>query len=200
MMEMNDYDKMFETKLIELASDRVGIFETAYTWFTEQGPGTIPLLVQALENEDLGSTCHARILRLLQIFGEESAASAIIKKLNSGLERKDFVVINAAIIALSAFHTPPVTAVLSALLQNKNTDIVQLAAASLGKSGAPGASEPLLKLLDSDNPSIRYSAARALIYLEDPGIDNYLTSHLESEPDKEVRDLIKDMTQIRDKQ
>lgn len=200
MMAMSDYDKMIETKLIELASDRVGIFESAYAWFTEQGPGTIPLLVQALDNEDLGSTCHARILRLLQIFGEESADSAIINKLNSGLERKDFVVINAAIIALSAFPTQGTTAVLSDLLQNKNTDIVQLAAASLGKSGAPGASEPLLKLLDSDNPSIRYSAARALIYLEDPGIDNYLTSHLESEPDKEVRDLIKDMTQIRDKQ
>jgi HEAT repeat protein len=196
-MSPEEQDRMQDTleglvkeQIVNLAADRPQIYQPAQKWFLQQGEKIVPLLVQGLEDESLGSVCHWRILVLLQYFAQEETIPAILQALRTALERRNHIVIPGAMEALAVFSAPETIRMLIELTQESDPDIVKHAAALLGKTGDAAAAEPLLRLLGSDNPSIRYSAVRGLIQLEDPSVRTALKRHLEIETDVEVRELI----------
>src|SRR5262245_2060340 len=183
-------NQMMNQQLINLASDRLELYQQAYSWFVQRGPETTSVLAQALDDVSLGSVCHWRILLLLRHFAKEETLPAILKALHRALSPYDPIVLPGAMQALAALRAPEATNALIALLQESNADIVKQAAALLGQTGDLNVVKPLLQLLGHRNPSIRYSAVRGLTQLDDPSVRAALKRHLESETDAEVRNLI----------
>jgi HEAT repeat protein len=184
------YEDQVKGRLVDLAADRPQIYEAAQDWFIQQGEEVIPVLVQGLEEEYLGAVCHGRILRLLEHFAREETIPAIIRALHTALQRRNHIVIPAAMEALAAFHTPEAVQTLIDLTRERNPDIVKQAAALLGRTGEAQALESLVALLGSNNPFIRYSAARALTKLDFPAARQALAQHLETETDEEIQELL----------
>ena len=140
-------NQLIERQLIDLASDVPGIYEAARAWFIQQGPGIVPALVQALDNDRLGSVCHWRILLLLRYFAQEETLPALLKVLHRSLQRRDYIVLPGAMEAIAVFHDAEAVNALIALLQESDTDIVKHAATLLGQNGDMNASKPLIDLL-----------------------------------------------------
>ena len=189
-MDNTDDKQALERHLIDLASDNQEIQKAAESWFVQQGPDITSSLARGLDDDDLGSVCHWRILRLLQHFAKQETLPAILKAFRRALERKDPIVLPGAMDALAVFRVPTATNALIAALEEPNLDLVKHAAALVGQTGDLNAVEPLFRLLDGDNPSVRYSAARGLIQLHDPSVRAALEKHLERETNLEVRELI----------
>ncbi|MFL5589415.1 MAG: HEAT repeat domain-containing protein [Ktedonobacteraceae bacterium] len=189
---MSDHAKnqLIERQLIDLASDAPGIYETARAWFVEQGPGIVPALVQALDNDRLGSVCHWRILLLLRYFAQEETLPALLRVLHRSLQERDYIVLPGAMEAIAVFHDAEAVNALIALLQESDSDIVKHAAILLGQNGDMNASKPLIDLLSSTDPFVRYSAAKALIKLGGSSNLAILKQHLDHEKNNEVRSLI----------
>lgn len=178
-------------RLVDLASDIPEIYETANAWFLRHGIECASVLINALDDESLGSICHWRILLLLRHFPEEKKlVSVILKALRRALQSNDPIVLPGAMEALAVFRTPEAMDVLVGLLQENDLDVVKHAAVLLGQTDDTSAIEPLLHMMHHDNPSIRYSAASALIQLGGPSVHAVLRQHLQKEVDPEVRELI----------
>ncbi len=186
-------NQLIERQLIDLASDVPGIYEAARAWFIQQEPGIVPALVQALDNDRLGSVCHWRILLLLRYFAQEETLPALLKVLHRSLQRRDYIVLPGAMEAIAVFHKPEAVNALIALLKERDSDIVKHAATLLGQTGDMNASKALIDLLTSSDSFIRYCAAKALIQLGGPSNIVVLKQHLTHETDAEVRNLIVEM-------
>jgi HEAT repeat protein len=189
-MNQQDPNPSIDARLIDLASDHPGSYESAGAWFLRQGPPIAPALAAALDNPDLGAIAHWRILLLLRQFADPGTLPAILRVLRSAAARRDPIVLPGAMEAAAAFRDPEAAQALIELLQHPDPDTVKHAAVLAGGTGDARAFEPLLRLLANPSPLIRYSAAKGLIALGGPAVQDSLRRHLESETDPEVRALI----------
>src|ERR1044071_4711467 len=124
-----------EEQLIRLASDNTSIYQDAWRWFLDQGPSIAPVLIAGLDDSDLGSVCHWRILLILREFAVPSTLPAVLKSFRRALERKDVIVLPGAIEALAVFKTEEALSALISVLQSGEIDDVKHAAALLGDVG-----------------------------------------------------------------
>jgi HEAT repeat protein len=189
--EMSDTDTTLERRLIDLACDQAGLFERAQEWFIEQGPEIIPVLVQGLENDDLGSVGHWRILLLLRHFGREEALPAVLAATWSAVRRKDPIVLPGAMEALAAIATPAAIEALVQLLKTPDAHVVKHAAALLGNMRAAAAVDALIALLDHTDADVRLGAAEALLQIGARSGGDALRAHLQRETDARIRRLLK---------
>jgi hypothetical protein len=178
-------------QLLDLASDRPELYQASERWFVQKGPSTIGPLLAGLENDELGSVCHGRILRVLEYFTLQDTVPSIARRLQRALRQRDFIVIAASIQTLSAFRTADAAEALVALLSQNNLDIVKQAAVAAGQTAQAKVLPPLMALLSHEDPSVRFSAVQGLSHFTDPHVLRTLRNHREHETNTEVRDLIK---------
>lgn len=151
-----------ERQLIRLASDNTSIYQDARQWFLDQGPSITPVLIGGLDDTDLGSICHWRILLLLREFALPSTLPAVLKSFRRALERQDFIVLPGAMETLAVFKTDEALSALISVLQSGEIDDVKHAAALLGDWGGDLAVDSLITLLDHQDAGVQKSAVKAL--------------------------------------
>lgn len=175
-----------EDQLIRLASDNLSIYQDAWNWFLSQGPRIAPNLVAGLEDDDLGSAAHWRILLLLREFALPSTLPAILKAFRRARENRNPIVLPGAMEALAVFDTDEAVSALASLLQSGDVDAAKHATALLGNMGGKRALEVLTGLLDHGKPEIRKSAVQALQRLDNAAAIAALERRRRIEKDPDV--------------
>jgi HEAT repeat protein len=166
-----------EQQLERLASDNKRIYQSARRWFLDQGPAIAPVLVSGLDDADLGSVAHWRILLLLREFALPSTLPAVLKAFRSAFERTDVIVLPGALEALAVFQTDDALEALISVLQSGAVDDVNHAAGLLANWGDDRATRALISLLDHQDESVRTSAVKALQKINTPLAQEALQRH-----------------------
>lgn len=179
-------------RLVDLASDRPRVQETAESWFRNRGAEALSDLVEGLRDTGLGSVGHMRILRLLAELGDPAALPAIRDALRKGLARPDPIVVPAAMDALAATGAPEAADELERLLEHDDPDVVKHAALLLGDRRWGVRAPALARLLERPEQGVRYAAVQALLEMKGREVETILTGHLERETDPEVRARIRE--------
>lgn len=166
-----------EDQLVRLASDDKPIYQSAWRWFLDQGPAIAPVLVSGLDDPDLGSIAHWRILLVLREFALPSTLPAVLKAFRSAFERTDVIVLPGALEALAAFKTDEALEALISVLQSGADDDVIHVAGLLANRGDDRATPALISLLDHRDESVRKSATKALQKINTPLAQEALQRH-----------------------
>jgi HEAT repeat protein len=177
-------------QLFRLASDNQNISQDAWNWFLDRGASVAQILVKGLEDSNLGSVCHWRILLILRELALPSTLPAILKSFRLALERKDLIVIPGALEALAVFHTDEAVFALILVLQEGMIDDVKHAAALLGDMGDSRAIRPLEFLLKHQDPGIRRAAVQSLLKFHTLPAKQALELHRQHEKDPGLLALI----------
>jgi HEAT repeat protein len=179
-----------EHQLIRLASDNTSIYQAARQWFLDQGPSITSILIGGLEDADLGSVAHSRILWLLQQFELPSTLPAVLKTFQRALDHKDFIALPAAMEALAAFKSEEALSALISVLQAGEIDDVTHAAALLGDWGGDRATKALIALLDHPDAGVRKSAVQSLLRINTAATQEALERQRIRETNPDVLALI----------
>jgi HEAT repeat protein len=179
-----------EQQLIRLASDNKGIYQDAWRWFLSQGPSIAPILVGGLEDSELGSVGHWRILLVLQELALPSTLPAILKAFRLALERKDPIILPGAMEALAVFDTDESLSALVSVLKSGESDAIRHAVALLGNMTSGRAVRSLIDLLNDPQPEVRVSAVHSLQGIESPPAQEALKQHRIHEKDPSVLALM----------
>jgi HEAT repeat protein len=180
-----------EQQLIRLASDNASIYQDAWRWFLTQGPAIAPVLIAGLQDSELGSVGHWRILLVLRELALPSTLPAILNSFRRALARKDPIVLPGAMEALAAFDTEQeaLSALISVLQSGEIDDIVH-GAALLGNIASDRVVQPLINLLSHPQPAVRRSAVQALQKINSAPAQAALKLHRNHEKDPNVLALV----------
>lgn len=177
-------------QLFRLASDNASIYQDAWDWFLKQGSAVAPALVEGLEEEQLGSVAHWRILLVLRELALPSTLPEILKTLRRALERNDLIVLPGAMEAVAVFPVEQAVPALDLVLDSGEPDDVKHAVALLANLGNDEAVRSLRRLLDRDQTDIRKSTVQALAKINSELAREVLTRHREQEQDPDIRVLM----------
>jgi HEAT repeat protein len=184
------WEQVIERRLFQLAGDSPMLAEDASGWFLQQGAAVADRLVAALDDTQLGSIGHWRILRILSALALPATLPGVLAALERARRQRDNSVLPGAMEALAAIGTPEAVAALVDLLAEGNRDTALHAAILLGSTADPGAIEPLLARLASPDAGMRYVAAQSLLNFADPAVHAALARQLLTETDPDVRTLL----------
>ena len=179
-------------QIVRLCSDAAELQQAARIALRQYGPEAIPPLEAALDDPSLGSAGHWRILRLLSSLPDHDNSAAAIACLRRGLDRRDPILIRAALEALGESDAPVAAKALVEMTGHANQDWAIQAILALSHHRTPEAVNCLTGLLSHADESFRWSAVKALARDVPESIRSLLEQHARSEQNPEIRQLIHD--------
>jgi HEAT repeat protein len=180
-------------QLIRLASDSPGIYQDAWRWFVSGGASIVPILVEGLGDERLGSVAHWRILLILRELALPSTLPTILEAFHAALRQRNPIVLPGALEALAVFDDEDAMSALVSALRSGDEDIVNHAAVLIGDKGGSRAVEVLSRLLTDQSPRLRQSAVRGLSKIDTDAAIEILRKHRSSEKDPGVLALMRSL-------